>query len=74
MAQINVHLEEQTIIEFLVAEDEKVTCIQKYMLNVYMEVTLDVSSFWWYVGQSKEKGKGGAEHGKISLVVAISLK
>jgi hypothetical protein len=45
VAQINVHLEEQTIIEFLVAEDEKVTCIQKYMLNVYMEVTLDVSSF-----------------------------
>ena len=50
MAQINVHLEEQTIIEFLVAEDEKATCIQKYMLNVYVEVTLDVSSFWWYVG------------------------
>jgi hypothetical protein len=34
----------------LVAEDEKVTCIQKYMLNVYVEVTLDVSSFWWYAG------------------------
>jgi hypothetical protein len=39
VAQIDMHLEEQTMIEFLVAEGEKVTCIHKYILNVYVEVT-----------------------------------
>jgi hypothetical protein len=45
VAQIDVPLKEQTITEILVAESEKVTCIHKCVLIVYIEVTPDVSSF-----------------------------
>jgi hypothetical protein len=47
MAQIDVQLKQWTVLEFLVAEGEKPTCIHEHLLNMYGEVTVGVSTGKW---------------------------
>jgi hypothetical protein len=66
VAEIDVQFKQRAVVEFLVAEDEELTCIHECLLQVYGDAAIDVSAVQQLVRWIKEAGTGGtALHGKL---------